>query len=449
MKKLLFLLILLPGIFFTTTVKAQVFTGCSGAVDLNINPSFSTTGYSTYDPSISYGCVSPSQYFVYGYFDVCTPGSLTLYTFLNTSAYDVDIVVWGPFSSVTNICSNLTAGNIAGCANTLNYQDTVALGNVNAGDIYMVSVACDTNIFLPQIAFVGSAAINSSCSVSMNANCYPVSGIEDFCLATVDSATQKYKLTWEKHPPNAVSYFEIRKYGLNQQFNLIDTVNYSSLSEYIDMSSNPSVMGAVYQLATRDTCGGGWSSGGEIHPVFCQASVSTSNSVNVSWTPYYSTTSIPAYYVIYRGATPTTMSPIDSIPNNMTMYTDVNPLSGTSYYKIGVALNGTCVPSHVLFATVQSFSNNSAVSIVGMNEHANPLGIALFPNPSNGTVNLQGLDETSTLIVTDMTGRIVHSGTLQPAPLQQLDLSMLEKGVYQLLFSNENGSSAETLVLVK
>jgi hypothetical protein len=190
--------------------------------------------------------------------------------------------------------------------------------------------------------------------------------MEDFCLATVDSSTQKYKLTWEKLFGNPVSHFEIYKYGLNQQFNLIDTVNYSSLSEYIDMSSNPNLMGTAYQLVTRDTCGGSWTSGGMIQPVFCQASVSTSNSVNVAWTAYLDWNNAPVYYVIYRGATPTMMVPIDSVPDIFLNYTDVNPLSGTSYYKIGVALNGTCVPSHVLVASVQSFSNSAAVSIVGI-----------------------------------------------------------------------------------
>jgi hypothetical protein len=79
-------------------------------------------------------------------------------------------VVWDPFTSVTNICSNLTASTIAGCAATNNYQDSVALGTVNGGDIYMISIVDDTQFIAPQWTLTGTAIVNSMCLANTNSN---------------------------------------------------------------------------------------------------------------------------------------------------------------------------------------------------------------------------------------------------------------------------------------
>ena len=447
MKTLLrFFILIAVSVLSFQNLKAQ--SGCATAIDLNITPVFNIGNFSAYDPSINYGCVPTSgQYFVYGYFEVCLGGNMTIYAWNNNSSNDADIVVWGPFSTVTNICSNLTAGNIAGCAATSNPMDTVGL-TTQTGDIYMVCIVSDTNTLAPSIAWNGMAIVNSNCSVNTSNNCAALMGEERFCLVTVDSATQKYKLSWEKRPPNPVSYFEIYKYGLNNQLVLVDTVNYNSYSEYIDMSSNPAMYAERYELFSRDTCGTGWSLGTFVQDAFCQASLSSSNTINLNWSPYLDQNNQVAYYVIYRGTSMTNMVPIDSVPDFINMYTDLNPLSGISYYKIGTALtNWTCVPSRMINPAVQSFSNSQSVQVTGLSETNELKQIQFFPNPTNGTLQLKGVKAETVLSVCDMSGRVVFEKNLNAANEQTVDLTELEQGIYQLRFSNEKGTAVQSLVI--
>jgi hypothetical protein len=52
-----------------------------------------------------------------------------------------------------------------------------------------------------------------------------------------------------------------------------------------------------------------------------------------------------------------------------------------------------------------------------------------------------------TLTVHAWTGRIVMEQQLAPSVMQGLDVSALDKGIYQLHFSGEKGESFESLVI--
>lgn len=446
MKK--FLLFLLFPLLLAGSASAQQ-NGCAGAIDINYwgYLSFYNQPPTPADASINYGCIpSAGTVFWYGYFRVCTGG--TLFASIYSNSFDeVDAVVWGPFSSANNMCAQLTAGNVAGCSVAQNWMwDSVNVGNVNAGEYYMIAVAKADSTAYPEVSFGGTALVDQSCA----ATCHPISNIETVCLVTVDSLTQKYKIMWEKQAPNPVSYFGVNKIGINNQVIQVDTVNYSSLSEYIDMSSNPNVMTEQYFIETFDTCGGSWTSGAAafVQPVFCQSSLSTQNTVNLNWTNYIDNANLltPQYFVIYRGSTAALMPPLDTVPAFVQNYTDVNPLAGISYYKIGVALPGTCVPTHMVTPTVQSFSNNSTVTVTGLAEN-NLAGLAIFPNPADEQVTLSGLPETSALIVTDPAGRIVMRGLLPASERQEIDLSALESGLYLVEIVNEKGFFRKEIIV--
>jgi hypothetical protein len=442
MKKLL--LLLFVSLLMHGTASAQA--GCAGAVDLNINSVFAGGG-SPYDPLINYGCVNAvTDHAWFGFFKVCQGGLLNIMATTMTSGNDADIVVWGPFSSTVNICQNLTAGNIAVCGNTGNITENVTLGTIPAGGIYMVAVVCDTNLMIPTISFNGTAQVNISCSSLFS--CAPAAGFEMPCLVTVDSLTQEYKITWQELA-NPVSHYGILKtdyLGVPQE---IDTVHMTSLSEYIDFSADPNLHTEEYALITYDTCGSSWqSSGAFIRPVFCQSSLSTQNTVNVSWTPYVDNAAGfgPVYYVIYRGASFAAMTSIDTVATFVNNYTDPNPLVGISYYKIGVALSSPCVPMRMSQIIVQSYSNASPITVVGMGEN-NLEHVSLFPNPSDGNITINNLDAASVLRVYDVTGRIVHEQQLMPNASQQVNVSFLENGMYSFSLENESGSVREEIVI--
>lgn len=421
--------------------KAQ-WIGCAGADDLNQTSAFTQPG-SPEDTSIDYGCaVATTQWVWYGYFTVCQGGTLNLYSTCGSSAYDVDLVVWGPFNSTAGICSQLTSGNIAACSATTAQTETVTLNNVLANEVYMVAAVADTNQQTPLIWNNGTAVITGSCLPS--SNCGPFNGYESLCMVTVDSATQEYQLVWNEIAGNPVSYFGILKADYMGNPQQIDTVQISSLSQYIDFAADPAVHAEQYFVRTYDTCSTYWEQPGVyIQPVFCQSSLSTQGTVNVAWSPYIDISGNgPAYYVIYRGATPNNMTAIDTVATFVNNYTDINPLSGTSYYKIGTALYSACVPmrlqQNAQSAAAMSFSNAAPITVVGINE--NSLGyVSVFPNPTEGNITIKNMLQPSVLRVYDVAGRVVREENLDASQQQTVNLGSLEAGVYSVMLENETG----------
>jgi|GEM_PF-6954957 len=431
MKKLFFAFLIAS---FCTHLNAQSL-GCSGAVNLNILPQF-VGGASPYNPTITYGCVNTSsQWYWYGYFKVCIGGTLDLQGLSMNSGDDVSMVAWGPFASTTNICSNLTTPNIAGCAATSSPWEQFTLGTVNAGDYYMVAIACDSLNATNVINFIGTAVVDISCWTPPG--CFPNAGYESPCLVTVDSLTQEYKITWEQLPPNPVDYYGITRTDAFGNHIVIDTVHATSLSEYIDYGADPNVHLEEYGIITYDTCTTFWTDNQVVRPVFCQSSLSTQNTVNVSWTSYVSTNNnSAAYYIIYRGPSFSNMTVIDTVGTFINNYTDINPLVGTSYYKIGVGLSAPCIPSRMNAVAVQSYSNAAPITVVGINENSFT-NVSLFPNPTDGTISLNNVNQPCLLRVLDVAGRVVYEQLIGVSPSQQIELGFLEIGMYSVTLENE------------
>lgn len=73
-------------------------------------------------------------------------------------------------------------------------------------------------------------------------------------------------------------------------------------------------------------------------------------------------------------------------------------------------------------------------------------GVSVYPNPSEGLVNVSNENSTeNTIVVTDLAGRQVLSMTTSSAAT--LDLTKAGTGVYVVTVSNANGSMAERVVI--
>ncbi len=445
------LILFFSAIFFSVVASAQS-PACNGAVDLNSTNAFQGAAQSP-DPVVDYGCINTNgQYVWYGYFTVCSPGNVTISTSTGNSSIDVDLVVWGPFVTTGILCSQLTAGTVAACDTMGGNGESVTFSAPIQGLTYMVAVVADSNLWVPLYNTAGSTAIfNTPCSTWTN--CFPNAGYESLCYVTVDSATQEYKMIWNELAGNPASHFGILKADYLGIFQEIDTVHVTSMSEYIDVSADPNVHTEQYAIMTYDTCGTFWqASGTYIQPVFCQSSLSTQGTVNVAWSGYFDgNMNGPAYYVVYRGATPATMVSIDTVANFVNYYTDVNPLIGTSYYKIGVALYAACVPMRLQQSAqtnyfVQSFSNAAPITVVGIGENSLQ-EVSLFPNPSDGNITVKNLNSVSTMRVYDLTGRVVVQQQLHANGTQQVSLENLESGMYSFTIESETGFFREEVVI--
>jgi PKD repeat protein len=162
----------------------------------------------------------------------------------------------------------------------------------------------------------------------------------------------------------------------------------------------------------------------------------------------------------YFTDTVTLVDQSDSVPNiwawtiTPTTFTFVDGTSAVSQHP-KVQFNATGFYTVTLIATNASGSDTAtkvdyiAVFNVGVKEAAENGIMNIWPNPSDGAVNisLPGNSVASSLEISDLMGRVVYSKQAITATEVNLDLNSLEKGVYIVRVNANNSSSTRKLIL--
>ncbi len=124
----------------------------------------------------------------------------------------------------------------------------------------------------------------------------------------------------------------------------------------------------------------------------------------------------------------------------------LTPISGATSQAFTATSNG----QYAVNVTVSGCTVTSAcVTISGVGLDENVLGAALYPNPTSGSVTIQLPNETTleTIVVTDVTGRIVRAEQNITTQNYVLDLAKEAKGIYYVNLS-ANGTE-QTLRIIK
>jgi len=287
--------------------------------------------------------------------------------------------------------------------------------------------------------------------------------VAPICMVTVDSATQKNMVIWNKYQSTGIASYNIYKESTQAGVYLkIANVPYSYSSTYIDTLSNPQTRSWRYELSQVDSCG----NESALSPAHKTMHLTvnkgiTGGTVNLIWDNYEGMT-FYTYYV-YRDTALTGLTKIDSIPNNIFTYTDANPpVAANLYYRIQVVNPDPCLPSGFT-PSVRSINYNASKSNTG-NFVFNPAGIAsvskagaqltIFPNPNTGVftftlVQDKGAKSVSLSVVNEL-GQVVMTNTYNDVAAnfsKQLDLSSLAKGVYFLKTISDNSTLYNKVVI--
>ncbi len=241
---------------------------------------------------------------------------------------------------------------------------------------------------------------------------------EQICVVTVDSASSKNKIVWEKTPNvGIISYNIYRLYG--SQYLQIGNVPYDDMSEFIDSSSTPDVHADRYKISVIDTCGNE-SALSYYHQTInlgaTQSYISGNVIVVLDWSDYEEESGNDTidWYYIYTGSTANTMQVFDSISATFTDFNIINPVN-QYYFKIGALLEQPCIPTSSAKANggpyAQSVSNIDDYSVNTAIDNPDFQNIVLvYPNPFNDytTIKFDNRDKTEySLIIFDVTGQEV------------------------------------------
>jgi len=155
---------------------------------------------------------------------------------------------------------------------------------------------------------------------------------EEICIVTVDSASQKNLVVWDKTYDQGTAYYNVYRVGNAIP---IKSVLFDSLSVALDVTANPLSQPWQYQITAVDSCGNE-SVPSTLHQTIHLTAVSDlSGNVSLAWTDYLGFSF--SYYYIYRGVSPEYFSLIDSVYYSYPkVYTDINPPPFETFYRVVV-----------------------------------------------------------------------------------------------------------------
>ncbi len=329
----------------------------------------------------------------------------------------------------------------------------VGMDSANYQDFYTIKATTGNTLMRPML---GGGSLNYEGTEYMPCNCSN-SFNEPICIATIDTATNKAEVIWGRTnspPAGGYGYYYIYK-DSTLGYELTHTQPLDSLSEYIDLLSDPSLGPVSYKLATYDSCGE--SSLSAPHTTIYLTTTSVINAFILNWTAYVGFT--PSKYRIFRGPALNAMVQIDSVPPSVLTYTDSFPPLGSIYLVEAVNPSGTCIPTHAPHNGSSllsgSFSNGFNTKLLGVNNIGSTVNkLNIYPNPSNGmftlSYSLNAGGNVKTTLVNEL-GQIVYDKTEQRSSgniTEQLSLENLASGIYSLRMQTDNGIMVRKVAIV-
>lgn len=323
--------------------------------------------------------------------------------------------------------------------------DGNGLGLGQQSQVLSVTELVDTVVVKVRISDNNCTLYTDAATILPPSNTDPI--YKDLCLVTLDSATQKHKLVWDNmEQTGIVAYRLYRQDNVSSNYVLMHEQPIDSLSEYVDMLSNPQQTVSRYQIAAVDSCGTESQHYNTHTTVLLSSNQGINNTVNLSWNAYEGF-EYPNFE-IWRSADGISFTLLSNVPNNTFSFVDNNPLP-QGFYQVRVSNPNGCVSS-------RSSDYNGSVSNVVDNQ-GNPAGIAaqqqieasIYPNPSTGVFEVRLATSVTSLqySVVDAAGRTILQGTATATNRLTLELGNYSSGIYALHLQTPRGISIKKLML--
>jgi PKD repeat protein len=300
----------------------------------------------------------------------------------------------------------------------------------------------------------------------------------EMCTITVDTTAQywnKNVITWQKPITQTIeSYFIYRESNIQNVFELIAEVPYSSLSEYVDVGVgiNPQARAYRYRMAVKDTCGS-WSLPGSIHKtIHLSVSQGLNGTINLLWNNYEGV-QFNSYQVVRstKAIGAETNEIIQTIAQSSTLntFTDLAPNSDTLYYKINMVFptGYTCEATNMVASVLaQRRKTNSNVGSNQIFTGEIPIDagirqneifaerLMVYPNPNSGQFRIEfnaNGSQTGEVKVFDLLGNLVKRNDYHFSKGENSKVIFAEElsnGIYMIQL-NFGGSVLQQKIIVQ
>lgn len=148
----------------------------------------------------------------------------------------------------------------------------------------------------------------------------------------IDGQTNRYTINWNTSslPEDIVKVVILKEGKSLNQFNALDTVAVGK-GRYVDMSSNPAVMSARYQIKLVSS-NGQVSEPSVAHRPLHVMLTTAPGGYNLIWDRYEGIE--VDNYKIFRGSSPDNLTLLKQVAGSLRSYTDKKPINGVNYYSI-------------------------------------------------------------------------------------------------------------------
>lgn len=299
---------------------------------------------------------------------------------------------------------------------------------------------------------------NSGCTSTLTRNIEINAPLQnDLCVVTVDSATTTNLVVWERVETNGIDHYNIyRENAIAGEYVKIDEVDADSLSQYVDLAASPEVRSWRYKLSATNECnveGPQSLHHKTIHIVYSDGG---SGNYDINWDQYegfnYGT-----YYIDRRDAVNTNWVEIGQVTvGNALTLTDNPPVITGLDYRVTVETPGQCSATKAndynssrsnRSAGIFSPGDTDSIPDVGLTELVLDYEINVFPNPFNGTLNIQVEDKVSieSFEIKGVNGTTIRNEKVFGNSVSS-DLSDLERGIYFVIVHTSEGKSLHKVI---
>jgi hypothetical protein len=282
---------------------------------------------------------------------------------------------------------------------------------------------------------------NSQVSIS-------ITPAQTLCLVTVDSATSRNLVVWEKLNKAATDSFHIYREITTNNYSVVASIPRDSLSEYEDTAANPAVTGYRYKISVVDTCG----FEGALSPYHNTIHLEYIGSGQLQWNDYAiedTITPVLSYDVLIDPLANGSWQELVNVPGTQNAATDINYNSNpNALYLVRANWAYTCTPTRAGIAAVFSnVVNKGPTGILNLNNSM----IALYPNPVNDQLTVQTplVSNHITPLIYDVTGQQQSVESVSQANKTVFNTTNLAAGVYWIKLTVDSQEWVKMFVKVK
>ncbi len=289
-----------------------------------------------------------------------------------------------------------------------------------------------TGTYIATITDANGCTKKDTSTVVQNNIPMPSNPLVSICAVTVDSATGKNLVIYEKTGTRHASQYNIyRETSVAGQYALLGSNLAGVFSTYLDATSNPLQQSYLYRMTETDSCNNEFSQSVYHKTIHLSSNVGPNGEINLIWNQYEGRPYTTHY--IMRSINSGVFVQIGQVSSNVTSYTDLTPPSGQKAYRIEIDLSSTCNPTAKTTGYERVSSNVVSQGVNGISNTTRN-NIRLVPNPTSDIINIIG-DRPASIRVLDIQGKLVaeHQNSTS------ISLKSLAAGVYVVRLYDKEG----------